>query len=78
MVLKIPLPISQGQVPVDMKRGQDIADFFYSQNNHQPKIGLPFEKVDPNFWCFTYLKFSQYELGGIESLKITLGHLHNL
>ena len=27
-----------------MKQGQDIADFFYSQNNHQPKIGLPLKK----------------------------------
>lgn len=26
--------------------------FLYSQNNHQPKIGLPWKKVDPNFWCF--------------------------
>lgn len=41
---KYHLPISQGQVPVDMKQGQDIADFFYSQNNHQPKIGLPLKK----------------------------------
>ena len=41
---KYHLPISQGQVPVDTKQGQDIADFFYSQNNHRSKIGLPLKK----------------------------------
>ena len=41
---KYHLPISQGQVPVDMKQDLDIADFFYSQNNHRPKIGLPLKK----------------------------------